>query len=67
MEGLLPHMKLDHYNRYTPEDTARAESALLTVWAALGDLTADQGLAASDTRISSWSLRANTHRLAKAG
>ena len=41
MEGLLPHMKLAHYDQYRPQDTARAESALLTVWAALGDLTRD--------------------------
>ncbi|MEI8140947.1 MAG: hypothetical protein WCI03_13910 [bacterium] len=34
-------MKLAHYNEYRPEDTTRAESALLTVWAALGNLTDD--------------------------
>lgn len=39
MEGLLSHMKLDHYSQYSAEDTARAESALLSVWAALGNLT----------------------------
>jgi len=34
-------MKFANYNQYRSEDTARAESALLTVWAALGDLTPD--------------------------
>ena len=41
MEGVLPYMKLARYDQYRPEDTALAESALLTVWAALGDLTHD--------------------------
>lgn len=35
MEGLLQVMKYEHHNQYRPEDTARAESALLTVWAVL--------------------------------
>jgi hypothetical protein len=39
MEGILPGMKLEHYSDYSAEDTAQSESALLTVWAALGDLT----------------------------
>lgn len=39
MEGVLSHMKLARHNQYNPEDTVRAESALLTVWAALGNLT----------------------------
>ncbi|MFH1477409.1 MAG: hypothetical protein ABIH24_07970 [Verrucomicrobiota bacterium] len=34
-------MKLARYDQYKPEDTARAESALLTVWAALGNLIQD--------------------------
>lgn len=34
-------MKHEHHSQYTPEDTTRAESALLTVWAALGNLTDD--------------------------
>ena len=37
-------MKLQHYQDYTQEDTARSESALLTVWAALQDLTDDMVL-----------------------
>lgn len=32
-------MKLAHYSEYSDADTALAESALLTVWAALGNLT----------------------------
>ena len=39
MEGLLQVMKHEHHSQYTPQDTMRAESALLTVWAVLGDLT----------------------------
>ena len=34
-------MKPFHYTDYGPDDVQRAESALLTVWAALGDLTED--------------------------
>lgn len=34
-------MKMDHYEDYSAEDTARSESALLTVWAVLHDLTED--------------------------
>ena len=34
-------MKKEHYQDYTPEDTSRAESALLTAWAILRDLTED--------------------------
>ena len=34
-------MKREHYQDYTPQDTSRAESALLTAWAILGDLTED--------------------------
>lgn len=34
-------MKLAHYDDYGPKDTLHAESALLTIWAALGDLTDD--------------------------
>ena len=34
-------MKMQHYQDCSPEDTARSESALLTVWAALHDLTED--------------------------
>jgi len=29
MEGVLSYMKLARYDQYKPEDTARAESALL--------------------------------------
>ncbi len=34
-------MKMEHYEDYSAEDTARSESALLTVWAVLHDLTED--------------------------
>ena len=34
-------MKMEHYEDYSSEDTARSESALLTAWAALHDLTED--------------------------
>ncbi len=34
-------MKMEHYNDYSARDTARSESALLTVWAVLHDLTDD--------------------------
>ncbi len=34
-------MKMEHYEDYSAEDTARSESALLTVWAVLRDLTED--------------------------
>jgi len=32
---------MEHYEDYSAEDTARSESALLTVWAVLNDLTED--------------------------
>ncbi len=38
-------MKLEHYSQYRPENTELAERALLTVWAALGDLTQELVLA----------------------
>jgi hypothetical protein len=41
MDGILPLMKLEHYDQYQTEHTTRAEAALLTVWAALGNLTDD--------------------------
>lgn len=34
-------MKMEHYEDYSAGDTARSESVLLTVWAALHDLTED--------------------------
>ncbi len=34
-------MKMEHYSDYSAENTARSESALLTVWAVLQDLTDD--------------------------
>ena len=34
-------MKMKHYEDYSPGDTVRSESALLTVWAVLRDLTED--------------------------
>jgi len=34
-------MKMEHYEDYSEEDTARSESALLTAWAVLHDLTED--------------------------
>jgi hypothetical protein len=34
-------VKKAHYEEYSAEDTTKSESALLTVWAALGDLTDD--------------------------
>lgn len=34
-------MKMEHYEDYSSEDTTRSESALLTAWAALHDLTED--------------------------
>ncbi len=37
MERLLQAVKHEHHNQYAPEDTTRAESALLTVWAVLED------------------------------
>jgi hypothetical protein len=35
VDGLLPDVKHEHHSKYAPEDTARAESALLTAWAIL--------------------------------
>ena len=34
-------MKKEHYEDYSAEETARSESALLTVWAVLHDFTED--------------------------
>jgi len=41
MEWFLQIMKYEYHNQYTPEDTARAESALLTVWAVLEEFRDD--------------------------
>jgi len=34
-------MRVEHYSDYSSTDTQKAESALLTVWAVLQDLTED--------------------------
>jgi hypothetical protein len=41
MGGIPQAMKMEHYADYSAEDTARSESALLTVWAVLQDWTED--------------------------
>jgi len=41
MGGLLQTMKYEHHSQYTSEDTERAESALLTVWAVLEQFRED--------------------------
>jgi hypothetical protein len=41
MGRILQTMKMEHYSNYSAQDTARSESALLSVWATLKDLTDD--------------------------
>jgi hypothetical protein len=41
MGRILQAIKKEHYQDYSPEETVRAESALLTAWAVLRDLTDD--------------------------
>ena len=41
MGGILQAVKMEHHSDYSAEDTAKSESALLTVWAVLHDLTED--------------------------
>lgn len=41
MGGIPKTVKMEHYNDYSAQDTVRSESALLTVWAVLRDLTED--------------------------
>ena len=53
-------MKMEHYENYSAEDTARSESALLTVWAVLGDLVSDLVLVVLCRSIVKWSCQAKT-------